>query len=83
MEFEHVSPIFWKGIADKKYFAISLALDMFHDILEEIIQSLGAMLETMDLLDSFLVIKLLCLMNLSEAVTYHWSVYTSWSSGTD
>ena len=41
------------------------------------------LLDIMDLLDSFLVIKLLCFVNLSEAVTYHWSVFTSWSSETD
>ena len=47
-EFEHVSPIFWKGVADKKYFAISLALDMFHDILEEIIKSENITIHTVD-----------------------------------
>ena len=47
-EFEHVSPIFWKGVADKKYFAISLALDMFHDILEEIIKSDNITIHTVD-----------------------------------
>ena len=47
-EFEHVSPIFWKGVADKKYFAISLALDMFHDILEEIIESENITIHTVD-----------------------------------
>ncbi len=47
-EFEHVSPIFWKGVADKRYFAISLALDMFHDILEEIIKSDNITIHTVD-----------------------------------
>ena len=47
-EFEHVSPIFWKSVADKKYFAISLALDMFHDILEEIIKSENITIHTVD-----------------------------------
>ena len=47
-EFEHVSPIFWKSVADKKYFAISLALDMFHDILEEIIKSDNITIHTVD-----------------------------------
>ena len=54
-----------------------------HDIFLIVIKFRSVVLETLDLLDSFLVIKLLCLMNLSEAVTYHWSVFTSWSSETD
>lgn len=49
-EFEQTIPISWQwGSTNKKYYAINLALDMFHDIIKEIIKWDNITIHTADI----------------------------------